>query len=227
MVLKKDKGHTIFHHQVRDVNTFTHQNRDIAVAAAQATISGNTSSFMKRKIKKNELLYPISPYDEIPAIRDLFKQLSPTPRQNLGVEGQRKELRQERQDNVKRNYSHGGRQQRDRKSTPVDTSDYVSRFMNDAHEVPIMIEMPTTPSYSKDSELSLEEEDYREQDPLTSHASCEFDFTYQPAPLYSRHLHEASFSSDWPSDEENALTNKTIITTKKRQNNAKKVRRWH
>jgi hypothetical protein len=204
------------------------------VAIVVASTGGGSSSFIEGKETKNELLYPISPYDEIPAIRDLFKQLSPSPRLNYGVQRQQKEMRQERQDHIKRNNRHRGYQERDGTAPPFDAPNSFSRFRDDPHEVPIMIEMPTTHSYSEDSELSLEEclrrcdEDYRDQRSLTPHPCYEYELNYQPTSLDVHHLYQASVKVDdelnWPSDEDSISPTKTGIMTEKHERNGKKIR---
>jgi hypothetical protein len=201
-----------------------------------SSTGGGGSGFIESKVTKNELLYPISPYDEIPAIRDLFKQLSPSPRLDTRVQRDKKEMRQERQDRMKMNSRHRGHQERDGTAPPFDVPISFPRSRDDPHEVPIMIEMPTTPSYSEDSELSLEEclrrcdEDYRDQRSLKPHPCHEHGLKYdQPTSLDVRHLHHASVKVDdelnWPSDEDSITPTKTRTMTEKHKRNGKKIRR--
>eukprot|EP00535_Pseudo-nitzschia_heimii_P002388 CAMPEP_0197193612 /NCGR_PEP_ID=MMETSP1423-20130617/27607_1 /TAXON_ID=476441 /ORGANISM="Pseudo-nitzschia heimii, Strain UNC1101" /LENGTH=76 /DNA_ID=CAMNT_0042646843 /DNA_START=1 /DNA_END=228 /DNA_ORIENTATION=+ len=56
------------------------QNHKLEAAVDEAGNRSKNSNLMSKKGKKNELLHPISPYDEIPSIRALFEKLSPTPR---------------------------------------------------------------------------------------------------------------------------------------------------
>lgn len=219
MVLSKDLIRNKVHDQVqrsmRHSSTVSHKKHD----------SG----------KKNELLYPISPYDEMPTIRDLSKQLAPDQRQNSGVQRNRKEMTQARQDAVKKNHRHGGRQQRDGITPPFDEFPSFSRFRNDAHGVPSMIEMPTTPSYSEDSEVSIEEclrrseEDYRDKRSLRHHLPDAHDFDSQPKPFHLQCFSHTSVNHelDWPSDEDNAPQNKRTTMTKERKKNAKKLNHCH
>lgn len=242
MVLGKDKSHARIHHQVQKsmghANISTQKNHTSAIVAAVAATCGGGSGFTESKVTKNELLYPISPYDEIPAIRDLFKQLSPSPRLDYGVQREKKEMRQERQDHIKSNCRHRGHQERDGTAPPFDVPIYFPRSRDDPHEVPIMIEMPTTPSYSEDSELSLEEclrrcdEDYRDQRSLTPHPCYEYGLNYyQPTPLDVHHSHHAFLKVDdemnWPSDEDSMAPTKTRSMTEKHKRNGKKIRRCH
>eukprot|EP00536_Pseudo-nitzschia_multiseries_P003725 jgi/Psemu1/252935/estExt_Genewise1Plus.C_580090 len=211
-----------------------------------ATGLRNDSPFTKKvKNKKNELLYPISPYDEIPTIRDLFDQLSPHPGLSSLGRGQQEEFRQERQDLPSR-YKHGRKQEGGKKMGHPEThhqkSDRtpvpVSRNRNDAHDVPVIIEMPTTPTYSEDSELSLDEclkqydEDERDQRSLTPHPSFqEGNINEQPTAVDVHHIFHASIKAEqelvWPSDEDDLSAKKKMIVSKNRDNPKSKARHRH
>uniref|UniRef100_A0A7S4ADB7 Uncharacterized protein n=1 Tax=Pseudo-nitzschia australis TaxID=44445 RepID=A0A7S4ADB7_9STRA len=250
-----------------------------ACTGAIAATSASASAFVKKaakKNKKNELLYPISPYDEIPIIRDLFDQLSPysmsrsmSMSMSSSRDREQQEFRQERQDVPGRHKHRQGRnkkesrrndryavhttntngaggqrqrrhQQRDGTKARAQTGSRTrtrtpapaSRNRNDAHEVPFVIQMPSTPTYSEDSELSLDEclgqylhteDEQRDQRSikLTPHPSFEEDDVFdQPTALDVHHLYHASVRAEqelvWPSDEDNLSRKKNMITTKNR-----------
>lgn len=214
------------------------------------------STTVTSKKKKNELIYPVSPYDELPTIRHLFDQLSPQTRPNSW--NQEQELRQEQQDGTRRHQQERqhvirkkndrpiGHQPRDR--PPVDTITEASKLWSlsrDAHEVPIMIEMPSSPVYSEDSELSLDEniwqdndDDERDQRLLTPHPSYEDELHWQPSTITAmefHHLYHASVKAEeeliWPSDEDNNNNNNStqnkMITKKNRTKSTKVTQRDH
>ena len=231
MVFRHNGSKTSVHQQV--------QNSSETVASTSIRRKSNSivevvtgvgpASSMKKNTKKNELLHPISPYDEIPTIRDLFEQLSPH-------QGQQEELRQERQDR-KKNYRRSVHQQRDRAPAPAEVSSNWSRSRDGAHEVPIVIEMPKTPTYSEDSELSLDEclrqyeEDQRDQRSLTPHPSYEDDLNCLPTALDVHNLYHAFVMREqeltWPSDEDSVAPQKETSMTKNRKKTTNKVRRHH
>ncbi|MGK3733659.1 MAG: hypothetical protein ACI8RD_004487 [Bacillariaceae sp.] len=215
-----------------------------------ATVSRHQDGSSK---EKNEMIYPVSPYDELPTIRDLFEQLSPQTRPNS--QNQEQELRQEQQDVTRRHQQERqqvirnkndrptGHQPRDR--PPANTITEESKFWTlsrDAHEVPVMIEMPSSPVFSEDSELSLDEnlwqdndDDECDQRSLTPHPSYEDELHWQPSTITAtefHHLYHASVKAEqeliWPSDEDNNNNNSTqkkMITKKNRRMSTKVTRR--
>ena len=220
VVLRNDTNDKGIHHQVQrtmgHANILTHKKYDPA--------------------RKNELLYPISPYDEIPTIRDLLKQLSLEPRRVPMVQRHQMEMRQTRQETIKNNYHRSGCQQRDATDFLFNAPSSSPRFTNNAHEVPTVIEMPITPSYSEDTELSLEEclrcndEDFRDQPSIARHPVDAYDFNVRPVHL---NVHQSRHKSakvhrelDWPSDEDTVPPN-TSVVTKRHKKNDKKFNRRH
>ena len=63
-------------------------------------------------VRTNELFHAISPYDEIPAVRDLTMKLSSEPRQDPGVLRQRLETKQTRQEAMTNSHRHSAHQNR-------------------------------------------------------------------------------------------------------------------
>lgn len=220
------------------------------------TFDGTTTSSKTKK--KNEMLYPVSPYDELPHIRDLFEQLSPQLRPGFRNQEQIEELRQEHQNIIrqhqqerqqisfKKKDSPSVHQPRDR--PPVNTCTEVSNvwtMSKDAHEVPIMIEIPSSPVYSEDSELSLDEnlwqndedDDERDQRSLTPHPSYEDELQYQSTTITAtefHYLYHASVKVDqelvcWPSDEDDndVSYQKKMIVRKKSKKTTKLNRQRH
>ena len=139
------------------------------------------------------------------------------------------EIRQERQD-VSHQYQQEPRLGWRRESRDLPTSSCLERgqaptsgevsnhwskgrYLQDAHQVPFIVEIPSFPTYSEDSELSLDENllqnegDVRERDHRSYHRSGELD--RHPTILSSCfHLfYHASGKEDqefcWPSDEDN------------------------
>lgn len=168
-------------------------------------------------VRTNELFHAISPYDEIPAVRDLTMKLSSEPRQDPGVLRQRLETKQTRQEAMTNSHRHSAHQNRVTEEKPFDTPSSCALFTNSAHEVPTTIEVPILPSLSEDSELSLDEffsrchvEDYRDQPSSAIHS-------FDVRKIYSQLdvLHQSHHSSmdvhrgmEWPSDEDTALASK-------------------
>ena len=206
MLFKKTSHHTNFD-QVKKTKTVADSMYYRGLSAAQSTfvIAGT------KREKKNELLYPVSPYNEIPTIRDLYEQLSPKPRT-----GRQEEIRQERQDfscRYQQECQHGWR--RKSQDRPTSGRQERDRVLQDAHEVPFIIEIPSSPSDSEDSELSFDEkllqneEDERERECECDHRSL------TPHPSYDHFYHafvKAEQDADWPSDEDNLSTQKKMIT---------------
>lgn len=202
-----------------------------AMAAVAASRGSGNSGFAQNKVKKNELLYPTSPYDEIPTIRDLVNQLSPCLIRNYEAKRQQNEARQEHQQIIE------SYQQREGTAPPFDNPISFPRFSDDAHEVPNVIEVPATCSYSEGSELSLEaclrryDDNHACQRSLSPHPTDENDFKKQPIPLDIHHLNYDSLrvnqALDWPSDEDDVSPSTTRMKTKKREKSTKKIYRCH
>lgn len=208
--------------------------------APEGTGSSSFASLSyKQGEKKSELLYPVSPYDEIPVIRDLFEHLSPFTESVHRRRDAENEPLQEREDVASRH-----RENRKVKNRigllriPRRECNYLTRDRNDPNEVPFVIEMPTTPTYSDDSELSLDEgirqyeEDQRDQHSLTLHLSYEDDLDkYQRMARNIHNLDQASEKSElesgWPSDEEKSPHQKKTNVNKKYRKGTQKARARH
>lgn len=166
---------------------------------------GFSYSITKRRKSMNQLFHPISPYDELPEIQDLVDKLVPVPKPS-----QRKaqEVSQERQQqNQKQKRSSDDLPQRDPPtSSPQVVADI---YLNGAHDVPSMIEIPSIPTQSQDSDLTLDEifrPKAKSEDggprTLTPHPSFE---EVNPTASDLKYLFEAGLKADqevWPSDEE-------------------------
>ena len=140
MVLRKDKGWKNTPHQQRVQWKVWHaQNHPYDT------------------VRTNELFHAISPYDEIPAVRDLTMKLSSEPRQDPRVLRQRFETKQTRQEAMTNSHRHSAHQNRVAEEKPFDAPSSYALFTNSAHEVPTTIEVPILPSLSEDSELSLDD----------------------------------------------------------------------
>lgn len=170
-------------------------------------------------VKKNELLYPISPYDEIPAIRDLAKKLSPEPRQDPGVLRESFETRQTRQEALRNSHRQSLHQERDTGEKKFGAPSSFPLFINDAHEVPTTIELDKKPSFSEDSGVSLDEflrssgESYHDGRSSTLHLfdACDHNSQLSPFDVHPSY-HAASVDvredMEWPSDEDTEPANK-------------------
>jgi hypothetical protein len=253
MVFRKSNNRTNVHQgkktrQMKSATVSRHQD------GSSKEFTGVSTTITSKK-KKNELMYPVSPYDELPTIRDLFEQLSPQTRPNS--RNQEQEPRQEQQDVNRRHQQErqqvirkkndraSGHQPRDR--PPVNTITEESKIWSlsrDAHEVPVMIEMPSSPVYSEDSELSLDEnlwqdndDDERDQRSLTPHPSYEDELHWQPSTITAMEFHHLCYASVkaeqeliWPSDEDNSNNNSTqdkMITKENRKKSTKVTQRDH
>jgi len=211
--------------------------------------AGDGTTISSKTKKKNEMLYPVSPYDELPHIRDLFEQLSPQLRPGFRNQEQQEDLRQEHQ-NIARQHRQERQQivHQPRDRPPVNMCTKVSNFWTmskDAHEVPIMIEIPLSPVYSEDSELTMDEnlwqndeDDERDQRSLTPHPSFEDELQYQSTTISATEFHYLYHASDkadrelvrWPSDENEDdidISYQKKMTMRKNHKNTKLNRRGH
>lgn len=174
--------------------------------------------------RKNELLYPLGRYDEIPVIRDLAKKLSLEPNRNRDIQRPRAETRQTRQDNTRRKKRHGGHQQRDATASSFHVP---PSSINDAHEVPRMIEIPASFSFSKDSEVSFEDcfkhndSEDRDQSSIIPLQPNRFEFNkhYMHFDVHhQKHFVNDESELDCPSDEDDAYPRRDGRNERARKN---------
>jgi hypothetical protein len=163
--------------------------------------------FLRKVPSKNQLTSPVSPYDELPIIQDLVEQLTPNPgsRKQRTEEDhpQQSQERQQSNDQHKKTNQSDGRQQRDQPE-PTQIDHHLPGY-NSAHDVPTTISIPSHPTYSEDSDLTLDGVWKRKGESssspkisivrtLTPHPSFE---EILPTPFDFHHDEEI-----WPSDEE-------------------------
>lgn len=157
--------------------------------------------------KKSQLIQAVSPYDELPVMQDLVDQLSPPRKASKQTE--QREAPQQRQQSDRMTEE---RQQRD---PPMkSSSDNMKHYRYSlspyscADTIPAMIEIPTIPTKSEDSEFTLDSiwicdkdlEDARGPRSLTPHPSFE---EIEPTAAEVQYMFEAGLQEDfWPSDEE-------------------------
>jgi hypothetical protein len=186
---------------------------------------------------KNQLLHPVSPYDELPIIQDLFERLTPRrirpppsphmkttkpqrqddsqARSTSKVNGRHEHHsfapQQREQSNQTMKERVGGCQQRDQPyhmSSARGQREAEEVVYNGAHDVPSVIEFPSIPTLSEDSEVTLDsiwkDEEESEHRRLTPHPS----FEELKMPSFDlHHLYHASVQAEqemWPSDEDSA-----------------------
>ena len=200
MKLRESKTNANIHWKEKKSTNCTNiltREKHHSIAFATSLPAGCRKSSLLKQRSTNELLHPISPFDEIPAIRALVEKLSLG--QNPRGHCRWKETRQDWQDCTPQSHRHDSRQQ----------PDGFPPFKNDAHEVPSVIQIFTKSSYSEDSELSLEpcfrchETSSRDgnEDSMTTRST---DQQYIQCHNFVDIDHELS----WPSDEDNASLTK-------------------
>ena len=222
MVLRQDERLSLNHETQKitvDGNRIKKHKTQAAVNSSD--IRDKNSNLMGYKEKKNELLYPISPYDEIPTIRDLYDQLSPTVR--IRPSSTSTQIRQERQDAIRKIYRYEDLKLQDRTGSAIRT--FYPELRDDAHEVPGMIEMPTIPTFSEDSELTseeffkLHEKDTCNQIPLARDQFYQKGSNYHTIPFDNKLDTELM----WPSDEDDVSAMQSKTMAKKHQASRKKL----
>ena len=157
----------------------------------------------KKHEKKSQLLHPISPYDELPEIQDLVEKLGPLETPQAPKPQRIVQERQQRAYNHHR--SSNEYQQRD---PPLPST--TDLYLNGAHDVPLVIEIPSIPmKHSEDSEMTVEDifrpktNDDRGPRSLTPHPSFEEEIKRSASDL--KFLFEVGTEAErevWPSDEE-------------------------
>ncbi len=218
MVLRKDKGWK---------NTY-HPQQKVQWKVGNNSISTNNPY---DSVRKNELFHAISPYDEIPAIRDLCVKLSPEPRQDPGdlrqPSSETRQTRQTRQEAIRNAHRQTVHQKRDAEEKPFDAPSSFAHFSNSAHEVPSTIELPILPSLSEDSELSLDEffsrnndKDNRDQPSSAIHSFdvCDIYSQLSRMDVFHQSYHASADvrgDIEWPSDEDTAPASKNASRREK------------
>jgi hypothetical protein len=174
-------------------------------SAAADECQGFSPGRTKAHNKKNQLLHPISPYDELPDIQDLVDKL--TPISTSAVHNVRGVPQERQQHGPTQPRSSDELQQRD----PPIASPFHDSYRNGAHDVPAVIEIPCIPTPSQDSEMTVDDifrpttRDDRGPRSLTPHPS--FEDEVHPTASDVRYLVGAGTKADqeaWPSDEESA-----------------------
>jgi hypothetical protein len=164
--------------------------------------------------KKNQLVQAVSPFDELPVIQDLFEQLSPKPK--LLTPSEQREAPHQRplKDQAKKGATLEPQQRDPPELDTVDIEHHRYSFSdNGAHDVPTVIEIPTIPTKSEDSDLTLASiwrgtdnaDDDRGPRTLTPHPSFE---EVEPSAVDLQYLLQAALEADkelWPSDEDSII----------------------
>lgn len=183
--------------------------KGIKIGRAKTTTTGERNwTFSDAHRKKNQLVQAISPFDELPIIQDLAGQLMPISKPTNTSEHRES-------DRNKKMHASEERQP----PVVVMESYHDGSSYNAAHYVPSMIEIPSIPAQSEDSELTLnniwrsqDDSDDRSPRSLTPHPSFE---DVEPTLVDLQYLYEAGLRADrdlWPSDEDSV--SKTKVQTK-------------
>ena len=170
---------------------FTRDNKR-RTSSSSSDVERHRGMFLRKVMNKNQLTSPVSPYDELPIIQDLVEQLTPNPgsrKQQLQgrteeEDHQQPQERQQSNDQRKKTVRSDGRDE------PEDTHhlDHDLPGYNSAHDVPTMIAIPTHPTYSEDSDLTLDGIWKQKGDSSSSSKPTTFVRTLTPHPSFEEIL---------------------------------------